>query len=292
MRTILLAGRDHTETGAIEVQAGERVAVAISRGGAPKLYDYTDPNEDATLCAEGPGGLLTAVADGHWGHDGARAALECIADIAGRAPGAASAPGAAGAATRADPPVAPVGGWLDSETREAEVWRRELVAAVRAAHDAVLRTHMGERRPRTTLSLALVRPREGWIFAAAVGDSHVFRVDAEGAVELGWPRRSPARFLGHRKVDSTWVERATRIATSAAGGAWGVAAATDGLSEAGIGCEEPDRAVHRAFAKARAGGEGARGAARGVAEAANAEQRANGAGDNVGVSIAYLPSEA
>jgi len=266
VRAILLAGRDHTETGAIEVQAGEHVAIAISRGGAPKQYDYTDPNEDATLCAEGAGGLLVAVADGHWGHDGARAALERIAEIAS----------------------SPTGGWLGSEVRGPDAWRRALVDAVQKAHAAVLRTHIDERRPRTTLSLALVRPREGWIFAGTVGDSHVFRVDAEGAVDLGWPRRAPARFLGHRQADSAWIERATRIATSATAGAWGVAAATDGLSETGIGYEEPDRAVHRAFARARAQGAGARGAARAVAEAANAEQRANAAGDNVAVSVAWL----
>jgi len=259
----LLAGRDFTETGVLEVQAGERVAVAISRGGAPKLYDYTDPNEDATLCAEGPGGQLIAVADGHWGHDGARAALERLASTGGE-------------------------DWLTSQTRDPDEWRRVIFQGVQEAHEAVLRTHGEERRPRTTLALALTRPREGWIFAASVGDSHVFRVDAKGAVDLGWPRRSRSRFLGHRDADAEWVERATRIATSALRDAWGIAAVTDGISEPGIGLDEPEAAVERAFTEARAQRTGAFGAAEGIAEAANAAQRRNAAGDNVGVAVAWL----
>ena len=67
MRAVFLAGRDQIEVGAVGAQALGPIAAAISRGGAEKRYEYTDPNEDVALAASGRHGVLVAVADGHWG---------------------------------------------------------------------------------------------------------------------------------------------------------------------------------------------------------------------------------
>ena len=76
MRQALLRGRDHLELGAIGVVSEGAVAIAISKGGALKNYQHTDPNEDAAAFAVGAGGILVAVADGHNGSEGAEIALE------------------------------------------------------------------------------------------------------------------------------------------------------------------------------------------------------------------------
>ena len=80
MKAVLLAGREHAEVGAVGERRSHRVAVALSRGGAEKRYDYTDPNEDVALAAERPHGVLVAVADGHWGHRAAEVALVQLRD--------------------------------------------------------------------------------------------------------------------------------------------------------------------------------------------------------------------
>ena len=67
MRSALLRGRDHTRIGITAAVAEGRAAIAISRGGAAKAYRYRDPNEDTALFAQGEGGVLLAVADGHGG---------------------------------------------------------------------------------------------------------------------------------------------------------------------------------------------------------------------------------
>ena len=76
MRSALLRGRDHTRLGITAAVAEGRAAIALSRGGAPKSYRHRDPNEDAALFAEGEGGILLAVADGHGGCDAAETAVE------------------------------------------------------------------------------------------------------------------------------------------------------------------------------------------------------------------------
>ena len=78
MRSALLRGRDCHQLGAIETIAEGAVAIALSRGGAAKVYDYIDPNEDCCLFALGDGGVLVALADGHNGEYGARRLIEAI----------------------------------------------------------------------------------------------------------------------------------------------------------------------------------------------------------------------
>ena len=75
MRVALLRGREHPELGAVQTVAEDRVAIALSRGGAPKRYPHSDPNEDAAGFARGREGVCLAVADGHGGSEGAEIAL-------------------------------------------------------------------------------------------------------------------------------------------------------------------------------------------------------------------------
>ena len=85
MRSALLRGRDHIQLGVTAAVAEGRAAIAISRGGAAKVYRYRDPNEDTALFARGEGGILLAVADGHGGCDAAEMALGKL--LASFAPG-------------------------------------------------------------------------------------------------------------------------------------------------------------------------------------------------------------
>jgi hypothetical protein len=80
VNTVLLAGRDFADVGAVGEAAADRIAVALSRGGAEKRYEYTDPNEDVALAASGRHGVLVAVADGHWGSRAAEIAVAQLRD--------------------------------------------------------------------------------------------------------------------------------------------------------------------------------------------------------------------
>jgi hypothetical protein len=128
VKTVLLVGREHGEIGAVAEQALSRVAVAISRGGVEKRYDYTDPNEDVALAAEGSRGILVAVADGHWGHRAAEVALVHLRDEHFEA-------------------------WLDGSERSSENWYQDVLHALVAANEAILAAHTERENPRTTLAL-------------------------------------------------------------------------------------------------------------------------------------------
>ena len=47
MRTATLIGRDHHVIGALAAVAEGPAAITLSRGGARKTYEHTEPNEDA-----------------------------------------------------------------------------------------------------------------------------------------------------------------------------------------------------------------------------------------------------
>ena len=74
MRSAILCGREHARLGAIDLIAEGPVAIAISLGGASKVYPHTDPNEDAALFA---------VADGGGGGVTRRAVVVGISDYVG-----------------------------------------------------------------------------------------------------------------------------------------------------------------------------------------------------------------
>ncbi len=246
------------------MRAGLRVASALGRGGAAKLYAHKDPNEDACMSAEGPGGWFLAVADGHWGEEAARIAVDSVSAAAQ--------------------------GWVeDVGVREQRTWRDALQDAVVAAHHAILESCRGERGPRTTLSLALARRPEAAFFSASVGDSHLFWSDDERCLDLGWPRNRPPRFLGQRDGDDDWLRSATRLEAGSLRETRALLAATDGLSEPGIGVADPPSAVLEALADAASypPAERAAVAAHRLAQIACDAQSRNGAGDNIAVALAW-----
>lgn len=193
----VLWGKDHTEFDDVVCEpAGERAAVAITRGRHAKAYDYTDPNEDAAIAIAGPRATLLAVADGHNGWPATEAAISTIVDRLGDDP----------------PPF---------------VSDDEMVGLFHAASEAVLDVAMRAGSPnpdsRTTLVVGLLAGRRlQW---ASFGDSAVYSVTQAAAVALARPQH---RFVGYPMplpVVDLLLERGT---VDLPDGAW-VVLATDGF---------------------------------------------------------------
>jgi protein phosphatase 2C-like protein len=266
MRTGLLRGRDHTLIGAVATLSEHRIAIALSRGGAEKNYDYRDANEDACCFALTDHGWLAAVADGHWGCRGAELALERLLER--HAPRWTS-PSAIALADR----------WFLEAPDVLSDLNRMLLAA---GND-------GDTAGRTTLSLALVRPREGWWAALLMGDSHLFTADGSTVREPYTPTVDGVKFVGDARLDRDSIERGMRCAFEP-NPPPAIVLATDGLSETGIGVAKPSRAVAESVAAARESSGDLRplAAARGLAERALEAQRRNRAGDNVGTACIWI----
>jgi serine/threonine protein phosphatase PrpC len=266
MRTGVLRGRDHLLLGSVSALAERRVAIAISRGGAEKTYGHRDPNEDACAFAWTDHAQLVAVADGHWGSRGAELVLDRLLER--HAPRWLS-PGAIALADR----------WF----LEAPDVVQDLHQALLAASDAV------QVAGRTTLAVALVRPRDQFWAGLLVGDSHLFT--SEGASAREWLPTTPDDlvFVGDARLDRAALERGTRCALES-GAPRALMLATDGLSEDGIGVAEPARAVAESVADTRALAADLRplAAARGLVERALDAQRRNAAGDNVATACIWL----
>jgi serine/threonine protein phosphatase PrpC len=263
MRTGLLRGRDHTLLGGVAVLAEGRVAIALSRGGAAKTYRHRDVNEDAALFAWSEHAQLLAVADGHWGSEGAALALDRI--VTQHAPR-----------------------WLGASAEGlAAHWPDEGPALAVDLGLALVRERVG----RTTLSLCLVRPAEGWLLGLAVGDSHLFHV-GDGAVRELCARDASDRtvFLGDSGLEAAEVAAASRTACEPAPAGGALLLATDGLSEPGIGVEDPAAAAAESAAAAANARAELRPleAARRLAEIALAAHRRQQSGDNVAVACAWL----
>lgn len=264
MRTGVLRGRDHFEVGRITCIAEGPAALALSRGGAPKTYAHRDPNEDAAGFRHGPGGCLLVVADGHAGHEAAEDAVDAVLERAA--------------------------GWTDATAPDGD-WEPLARATVGAVHDSVVAA-LARSNPeaRTTLSFALLRPREGWLGWASVGDSHVFRVEADAARERGASGGGPLVFLGTPTRRGDALE--ARCGAERLGRARAVLLATDGLSEPGIGVEAPARAVFESIAAVAEDPAELRPlrAVRGLAECALAAHRAHASGDNFAAAV-WLAAE-
>lgn len=265
MNAIQLAGRDHPEVGVVGEASAERIAVALSRGGAEKRYDYTDPNEDVALAATGRHGALVAIADGHWGARAAEIAVAHLRD-------------------------AHAANWLDAESRSPESWYQDVLAALVSANDAILAAHrLPDEKPRTTLSFAFARPREDLLVLASAGDSHLFVAGAAQVTEaLPCPRKY--HFLGNAKRTASQLAKEVRIGVQSLGDARALIAVTDGISEHGIGVADPREAVRSAVASADAAAVQAHASvtARALIDTVIAAHVANDAGDNIGVAVAWL----
>lgn len=272
-RAAMLRGRDHHRYGAVAAVCEGPAAIALSIGGARKTYAHIDPNEDAAVFALGPGGALVAVADGHDGAEGAEAAVAHLRDVA--------AP-----AWTADRPAHP------PETPEA--WERAALEALASANAAVLRVAEAAARPPapTTLAFALVRPGDGIVLHASIGDSHVFLLDGRGASDVGWSqtREGRPRFLGFEPETPDALRPQCHVACRPAAGLRACVLATDGLSEHGIGVADPAAAASRAVDAAAGEAPDLRplAACRGLAEIALDAQRRQHAGDNVATAVVWL----
>jgi serine/threonine protein phosphatase PrpC len=257
----VLRGRDHTGAGRIATIAEGRAAVALSRGGAPKAYAHKDPNEDGAAFARGGAGYLLVVADAHGGYEAAEIAVDLL--IERFAPEWTAS---------ASPPLP---------------WPELARHATGQAHAAILEraARGGNLESRTTLAFALARPREDLLAWASVGDSHVFHVDAAGTAELTRPGRDPVDFLGSPSRTPDTLE--IRSESQTLGATRALVLATDGLSERGIGVDNPHEAVSAAVAHAELAKPELRAlsAARRLLEQALAAQRRQRAGDNVATAL-------
>jgi len=265
MRTGLLRGRDHLQLGAVAALAERRVAIALSRGGAAKTYDHQDPNEDACAFAWSGHAWLVAVADGHWGSGGAELAL-----------------------TRLLERHAPR--WTQpNPIALADRWFLEAPDVALDLNHALVAANGTDPIGRTTLAVALARPRDGWWAALLFGDSHLFTADGARASESCRATREQVQFLGDPKLDRAAIEGGVRCALernlpSA------ILLATDGLSEPTIGVANPARAVAESAAAARSLEADLRPltASRELAERALEAQHANASGDNVATACVWL----
>lgn len=271
MRSAMLRGREHLELGALDLIAEGSAAIAISQGGNLKRYAHTDPNEDCAAFALGSSGLLLAVADGHSGFEAAELLLDHLLQH-------------------------PAPQWTGPfDVPGPEQWRRHALAALCDANAEILREQrdLTARTSRTTLCLAVALPGRGVLLHASVGDSHLFQVDASGVVDLSH-RGGPATFLGQKEETPETLASHCRMGMEPLAGIRALVLASDGLSEKGIGVEDPALAVAEAVREAAGAPPALRPSAlaRGIGERALDAQRRQRAGDNVAVAVAWLGEDA
>ena len=264
VRTARLLGRSHHRYGHVACISEGAAAIALSRGGAPKPYRHTEPNEDAACFAIGPAGTLLAVADGHAGAQASQLAIARLLE--------------AGAA------------WVTAGVA-ADDWPGLARSHVADTHAAILRAGTREGfEARTTLAFALLQPAAGIHGWCAIGDSHVFAV-GDATHELA-SREEGFEFLGSPGADGAHLALQVGCADATALGA--LVLATDGLSERGIGVPDPAAAVGLCGSEVRDEAPERRplALARGVAEAANAAHAEQRAGDNVATAVCWLAGAA
>jgi serine/threonine protein phosphatase PrpC len=268
MSTARLLGTDHRLLGEIAAVGEDGAAIALSRGGAPKRYAHADPNEDAAGFALSEWGAVAVIADAHAGHQAARVAVDRLLD--------AHAPRWLAAA-----PIA-----LDAR------FASEAVEVAFDANLAILQAALreGGNASRTTLVAALLRSRDRWFGVMSVGDSHVFVCDGAQAFEVAAAKSDPAVFLGaptlthDRLAPHVYADVLSLDSTCA------VVLATDGISEAGIGVDDPAAVVAEVVRAAAVGAPTLRalGAARSLVSRALASHRERRSGDNVAAAVLWV----
>lgn len=260
-----LRGPDHPTLGGIAVVAEGPAAIALSRGGAPKRYAHREPNEDSAGFAWSDWGVVLAVADGHGGSRAACLAVERVLEH--HAP-----------RWLVRAPIA-----LDSR------FASEASAVVRDAHEQIL-ADVETGGARTTLAVALARPREGWLGLISIGDSLLFTSGDAGARALGGSREAAPVFLGTSRLDAAELFAATWVDVRALRGERAVVLASDGFSQPGIGVDDAEAAVRQATSQAARAESELRplALARGLVSRALEAQRSQRAGDNVATAVVYL----
>jgi serine/threonine protein phosphatase PrpC len=268
MRTALLRGREHTLLGGVSAVAEGPAAIAISCGGAPKTYAHRDPNEDAAAFATSPQGTAIAVADGHAGHRASEVALERLLETH-------------------------VARWLQGEANALKQgWQDDAADVLFDLNNAVLTSagRGGGQFTRTTLAVAVARPREDLLAFFSMGDSHIFEVCVDGVTELGAAGQARVAFLGHPTDDRSRLRDKYRAGVAALGNRRALVLATDGISESGIGLADPAAVIAACAADCEPRQPDLRplGIARGLVEQALEAQRNQRAGDNIAAAIAWL----
>jgi serine/threonine protein phosphatase PrpC len=271
MRHATLLGRDHTEIGALASIAEGPAAIALSRGGAAKTYSYVDPNEDAVVFSIGPEAVLLAVADGHDGDHGAAAAICSLRDAWAQHWGG---------------PAGPVSG---------DEWALAAARAVAVANHAVLAEAAARGLPPapTTFAFALWRRREGVVHGASVGDSHVFFCGEASTRDLTADvsrERRRGDFLGRGTLTEAGAAEVVHVETTSARPLTALAVASDGLSEQGIGVDDPSAAVQAALDLGLRADPELRPLAvtKAVAAAALGAHRRQAAGDNIACGVVLI----
>jgi len=272
MQTAFLRGREHPWIGGLELKGLGPAAVALSRGGAPKTYSYTDPNEDCVAFAIGDGGQLIVAADGHHGELGSEAAVQTILEEFAADWTAASAP-----------------------ARDESAWRELGIDALLRANRAILEVAGRNQLPPapTTFVLALIRPEDDLLLSLSVGDSHLFAVDRGIANELGGrdPNWKFTPFLGYEEARRPLMEEYSIIGVRDLAELRAIVLATDGLSEPGIGVADPPCEVCSRVAQVELDerpDQRAVETCRGVVETALRAHRRQKAGDNMGCAVLWL----
>ena len=147
----------------------------------------------------------------------------------------------------------------------------------------------GGGKPFGQLAASLGRRPEECL---AIGDSHVFRVDSEGAQEIGWNSLGRARcyFLGDRAETPDTLREESIVLREGLGGTRALVLATDGLSERGIGVANPALAVESCMVAASEAPPDRRSydvSKRVLATALDAQRR-NRSGDNAAAAVVWL----
>src|SRR3954447_23555274 len=195
-----LWGTDHEELDRIaSATAGERAALAITRGRHPKAYRYTDPNEDVVAVVAGERATLLVCADGHNGATSSHVAVQAVLEAFGD-----------------DPPDDLLeDDWLD---------------VFATANDAVVEaTGRGSEHPgsETVLIAALASP--GHLSFGSIGDGAL--VVARPGTERGRQvNREAMRFVG-QPMNRRSLKQTLQRGNLALGEEDWVVAVTDGLSE-------------------------------------------------------------
>lgn len=263
VRSALLRGSEHQTLGGIAVVAEGQLGIALSRGGAPKRYAHREPNEDVVGFAWSEWGAVLALADGHEGTAAAVIAVERTLALAPRW------------LERA--PIA-----LDARfAAEGAALARTVQQQILADGDAV--------GSRTTLALALTRPREGWLGLLSIGDSLLFTHGDAGTRQFATLPDKPV-FLGTGRLDPAELAAATWCEVRSLRGERAVVLASDGFSQPGIGVGDPEAVISRVARQAERAGSELRplALARGLVAQALEAQRAQDAGDNVASAALWL----
>jgi hypothetical protein len=267
MNGVVLRGREQILFGGLSAVAEGDAAAVVSRGGAHKRYASVDPNEDVAAFAVGEGGVLLAVADGHFGCEAAEWAVERILERFGSA-------------------------WTaHAATSVEDHWEEAVAAACLDANAAILDgvARGGRAASQTTLALALVRPRAELLAWASVADSLVFRV-TETAAHALWPGDAAGVFLGDPAASEASLRRHLAAGRERLTGTRAVVLTTDGFAEPGVGVETPEATLVAAAERALRAEPAARplALARGLVEDALEAHRRHRAGDNVATACLWI----